>query len=134
MLLDKSGILYLGKKKAVFVVDDDLSTLKGVKRLLRQHGFEAVLFDSAAALRSCDRFDEAFCIILDINLEHESGIDLRRHLAATGISLPVIYITGNDDHRTRMAAMESGCIAYLTKPFLAKTLIEPIERASASFA
>jgi FixJ family two-component response regulator len=124
----------LADKKAVFVVDDDPSTLRGVKRLLRQHGFDAVLFDSAAALRNCERFNDAFCIILDINLNQESGIDLRRQLTAAGILLPVIYITGNDDDMTRMAAMESGCIAYLTKPFLAKSLIEPIEMASASFA
>jgi DNA-binding response OmpR family regulator len=53
---------------------------------------------------------------------------------AAGISLPVVYITANDNHATRMAAMESGCIAYLTKPFSAKSLIEPIERISAGVA
>jgi AmiR/NasT family two-component response regulator len=51
---------------------------------------------------------------------------------AAGISLPVIYITGNDNRATRMAALESGCIAYLTKPFTSTSLIEPIELASAS--
>jgi FixJ family two-component response regulator len=120
----------LPNRKAVFVVDDDASTLRGVKRLLREHGFEAVLFDSAQALRNHNDFDKAFCIVLDINLNDESGIDLRNQLAAAGISLPVIYITGNDNHATRMAALQSGCIAYLTKPFPAKSLIEPIEMAS----
>jgi len=48
--------------------------------------------------------------------------------------LPVIFITGNDNDATRLAALQSGCIAYLTKPFLAKSLIEPIELASASLA
>ena len=105
--------------------------LRGMKRLLREHGFEAVLFDSAEALRNHENFGEAFCIILDINLNDASGIDLRHQLTAAGISLPVIYITGNDNHATRMAALQSGCIAYLTKPFLAKSLIEQIERASA---
>jgi FixJ family two-component response regulator len=105
--------------------------LRGVKRLLREHGFEAVLFDSAQALRNHDNFDEACCIILDINLNDGSGIDLRHQLLAAGISLPVIYITGNDNQATRMAALQSGCIAYLTKPFPARSLIEPIELASA---
>ena len=114
-------------QKAVFVVDDDAPTLRGVKRLLRAHGFKAVLFDSAQALRDHNHFNEAFCMILDINLAKESGIDLRNELAAAGVSLPVIYITGNDNQATRMAALESGCIAYLTKPFAAKSLIEPIE-------
>jgi FixJ family two-component response regulator len=51
-----------------------------------------------------------------------------------GISLPVIYITGNDNPAVRMAALASGCIAYLTKPFAARSLLEPIEKASAGLA
>ena len=121
-------------RKTVFVVDDDRSTLRGVQRLLRQHGFASVLFDSAEALRNQRDFSTAFCIVLDINLKDESGIELRQQLKASGVSLPVIYITGNDSHATRTAAIESGCIAYLTKPFRAQSLIEPIEKASASMA
>ena len=108
--------------------------LRGVKRLLREHGFQAVLFDSAQALQNHGDFDEAFCIILDINLNDGSGIDLRHQLTAAGISLPVIYITGNDNDATRLAALQSGCMAYLTKPFSAKSLIEPLELASAGSA
>jgi FixJ family two-component response regulator len=124
----------LPREKVVFVVDDDPSTLKGVKRLLREHGFDCVLFQSAEALRKCENFDQAFCIVLDINLNDESGIELRHKLIALGISLPVVYITANDNHATRMAAIESGCIAYLTKPFSGQALIEPIERISAGLA
>jgi len=120
-------------RKAVLVVDDDPSTLRGVQRLLREYGFRAILFDSAQALRSHDDFD-ACCIILDINLGDGSGIDLRNQLKATGILLPVIYITGNDNDTVRMAALQSGCIAYLVKPFPAKALIEPLEMASAASA
>jgi FixJ family two-component response regulator len=128
------GSSILPKGKVVFVVDDDPSTLKGVKRLLREHGFDCVLFKSAEALQKCDNFDQAFCIVLDINLNDDSGIEVRHKLIAAGISLPVVYITANDNHATRMAAMESGCIAYLTKPFSVKSLIEPIERISAGLA
>jgi FixJ family two-component response regulator len=124
----------LPNRRAVFVVDDDPSMLRGVKRLLREHGFQAVLFDSAQALQNHGDFDDACCIILDINLSDGSGIDLRNQLKATGILLPVIFITGNDNDATRLAALQSGCIAYLTKPFPAKSLIEPIELASASLA
>jgi FixJ family two-component response regulator len=48
--------------------------------------------------------------------------------------VPVVFITGKDNPATRMAAMESGCIAYLTKPFSAQSLLEPIERASLGLA
>ena len=61
--------------------------LRGVRRLLREHGFEAIAFDTAEALQDHGRFDEACCIILDINLNDESGIDLRHRLAASGVSV-----------------------------------------------
>jgi len=122
------------KSKAVFVVDDDLGTLRGVKRLLRQHGYDNVLFESAEAFENHNDVDQALCVILDINLINGSGIEVRRRLKAAGISVPVIYITANDSHSVRMAALESGCIAYLTKPFSAKSLIEPIGQTSVGLA
>ncbi len=119
-------------RKAVFLVDDDPSMLNGMRRLLRQHGYDTVPFENAKALREHGDFDQAICIVLDVNLGDGSGIDLRHQLAEQGVAVPVIYITGNDSHATRMAALASGCLAYLTKPFTAKSLIEPIERAAAA--
>jgi FixJ family two-component response regulator len=121
----------LSYRKAVFVVDDDPSMLKGMRRLLKQHGYDTVPFETAQALRDHGDFEQAFCIVLDVNLSDGSGIDLRHQLAESGVALPVIYITGNDSHATRMAAIASGCLAYLTKPFTAQSLIESIERAAA---
>ena len=108
--------------------------LKGMRRLLKQHGFEAVSFETATALKNHNNFDQALCLVLDINLSDGSGIELRHQLAESGVDVPVIYITGNDSDATRMAAMASGCLAYLTKPFTAQSLIEPIERAAAAAA
>jgi FixJ family two-component response regulator len=124
----------LPDKEVVLVVDDDLGMLRSVKRLLREHGYDSVLFSSAESFQKHDDFEHALCVILDINLNDESGIEVRHRLKAAGISLPVIYITANDNHATRMAATESGCIAYLTKPFSAKSLIEPIQKVSAGLA
>ena len=122
------------KRKIVFVVDDDPGILRGVQRLLREHGYDSVSFPSADAFQRHDDFDMAICVILDIDLDDDSGIQLRHRLKAAGITLPVIYITGKDDPGTRTAAIESGCLAYLTKPFAARSLIEPIERASIGLA
>lgn len=124
----------LNQRKVVFVVDDDPSMLKGMRRLLRQHGFETVPFETAKALLDHEDFTQAICLVLDINLGDGSGIELRHRLAEAGVSVPVIYITGNDSDATRMAAMASGCVAYLTKPFPAQSLIDPIRRAAAAFA
>lgn len=122
------------KRKLVYVVDDDLGMLKGVKRLLREYGYDSLLFSTAGAFQNHEDFDDAVCAILDVDLNDDSGIDVRRRLTAAGITLPVIFITGKDTPATRMAAHASGCLAYLTKPFSARSLIESIERASAGVA
>ena len=92
-------------RSSVFVVDDDPSMRTGIKRLLRVHGFHSTLFESASALLACGDFDKAFCFILDINLNGESGIELCGRLADRGVSLPVIYITGNDSEANRAGAI-----------------------------
>ena len=125
------GYTALPNRNLVFVVDDDPGMLKGIKRLLREHGYDSILFASAEAFQNYSDFEAACCVILDINLKNQSGIDLRHRLKAAGISLPVIYITGNDKPAVRIAAVESGCVAYLTKPFMARSLIEPLEKVCA---
>ncbi|WP_347338592.1 response regulator [Bradyrhizobium guangzhouense] len=103
-----------------------------LSRLLRAHGFVATLFDSANALLDQGKFEEAICIVLDINLDGKSGIELRLRLAGQGVVAPIIYITGNDSAANRAAAIASGCVAYLTKPFSAQSLIASVVRASAA--
>jgi FixJ family two-component response regulator len=90
-----------------------------------------MLFPSADAFEKHGGFEQAVCVVLDINLSDDSGIEVRHRLKAAGVALPVIYITGRDNDATRMAAMASGCVAYLTKPFTTQSLIEPIESAIA---
>jgi len=129
------GLSFFPNRKLVFVVDDDPGMLRGVKRLLREYGYDSVLFASAEAFQNQNDFEKALCVILDIDLnDGSSGIELRHRLKAAGISVPVIYMTGKDNPAVREAALQSGCLAYLTKPFSAKSLIEPLERASAGFA
>lgn len=122
------------KRKLVFVVDDDPGMVRSVRRLLREHGYDSMSFSSAGAFQKHDNFEQAICVVLDINLNDDSGIEVRHRLRAAGISLPVIYITGKDTPATRMAAIDSGCLAYLTKPFAARSLMEPIQRASIGLA
>ena len=98
--------------------------------MLRLFGYESMLFSSAEAFAKHGDYDEAVCVLLDINLGDGSGIELRHRLKAAGNSVPIIYMTGNDSPVVREAAHQSGCLAYLTKPFSAKSLIDPLERAS----
>lgn len=119
-------------RPSVFVVDDDPSIRTSLSRLLRAHGYVATLFESAGAVLDCGSFERATCIVLDINLDGKSGIDLYRSLMEKGVTTPVIYITGNDSPASRTAAVASGCVAYLTKPFSAEALIESVMRAAAA--
>ena len=73
---------HMPNRNLVLVVDDDPGMLKCVKRLLRHHAYEPILFSSAQAFKSHTDFDRAACIILDINLPDGSGIELRHGLKA----------------------------------------------------
>jgi len=118
----------------VLVVDDDAGMLWSVTRLLRQSGYETLLFPSAEAFSNHNDFDGVTCVILDIDVGGVSGIEVRHRLKAANISVPVIYITGNDSPAVRAAAYQSGCLAYLTKPFSANSLMEPLHRAATGLA
>jgi len=118
-------------RRLVIVLDDDPGVLKAVQRLLTAGGFDCELFSSVQDFQIGARLYLAECVVLDINLDSESGIEVRRKLTVTWPSIPVILITGNDNDGSRRAAMEAGCIAYLTKPFSADSLLDAIEKASA---
>ena len=118
-------------RNIVLVVDDDPGMLTAVRRLLRAHAYESILFSSARAFRNHTGIEKAACVILDIDLPDGSGIELRQDLKAAGVSVPVIYITGNETPVLREAAVASGCVAFLTKPFSAQELIEPLRKVAA---
>ena len=101
-------------RNLVLVVDDDPGMLRCVKRLLRQHAYEPILFSSAQAFKSHTDFEKAACVILDINLNDGSGIELRHGLKAAGVSVPVIYITGNERpcRSQSCAGLWMHCISY----------------------
>ena len=120
------------KRNVVLVVDDDSAMLRSIGRLLRQFGYASVLFSSAEAFAKHNDFENAICVLLDINLGDGSGIELRHRLKTANVAVPVIYMTGNDKPAVREAALQSGCLAYLTKPFSTQSLIEPLKKASAA--
>jgi FixJ family two-component response regulator len=120
----------LPNRNLVLVVDDDPAMLRSVARLLRQFGYASLLFPSTEAFAKHNDYENAICVLLDINLGDASGVELRHRLKAANISVPVIYMTGKDSPAVREAALQSGCLAYLTKPFSAKSLIEPLKAIS----
>jgi FixJ family two-component response regulator len=116
--------------KAIGVVDDDASMLKGIERLLGAYGFATKVFASAEAFLDRNAAADVDCLLVDIHLGGMSGIELRHHLTASGCKLPVIFMTAFDDEATRMQAQSAGCIAFLHKPFTANLLIGAIEQVA----
>ena len=117
----------MSMRDLVIVVDDDPSILGAVQRVLRIHGFDTEVFDNVEGFLEGAHLGEASCLVLDIHLQQMSGIELRCQLARSGHSLPVIFMTAVDSDATRKAALESGCIAYLHKPFPSRLLVEAVE-------
>jgi len=102
--------------------------LQGLKRLLSAHGFRVRTFASAESFLDGIANCEVDCLLLDIHLGGISGIDLLRRLTSSRTDLPVIFMTAIDSQATRQEAFDAGCIAFLKKPFLAKLLIDAINR------
>jgi len=116
-------------KVTVAIVEDDLSMLKGVERILGAHGFITEVYTSAEAFLERAAASEATCLVLDIHLGGISGLELWRRLAAAGSKLPVIFMTAVDSKNIQREVSEAGCIAYLRKPFPSRQLIDAIGKA-----
>ena len=113
-------------RNLVLVVDDDPGMLRAVKRLLRQHDYEPILFSSAQAFKSHTDFEKAACVILDINLQRWIG-DRAEAWSQSCRRFRARHLHHRErDPTVREAALASGCIAFLTKPFSAHELIEPL--------
>ena len=117
------------RQALIYIVDDDESVRKALKRLLRSEGFKAETFASAEDFLNSGYQDKPGCLILDVRMAGMSGFELREHLAASGSELPIIFITAYDDVHTRERAEKARAIAYLQKPLDDKALLDAIRRA-----
>jgi FixJ family two-component response regulator len=110
----------------VLVIDDDPDLRASVGRLLRSLGLDAQLFASISDFLKSDPPDGPTCLVLDVRLPGQSGLDLQRELAAANRELPIIFITGHGDIPMSVQAMKGGAIEFLTKPFRDQELLDAI--------
>jgi FixJ family two-component response regulator len=110
----------------VLVVDDDPDLRASVGRLLRSVGIESQLFASISDFLKSDPPDGPACLVLDVRLPGQSGLDLQRELAVANRELPIIFITGHGDIPMTVQAMKGGAIEFLTKPFRDQALLDAI--------
>src|SRR6202049_1188301 len=113
----------------VFVVDDDPSVGRAIKRLVGSVGLQVELFGSAQEFLRSKRPDAPSCLVLDIRLPGISGLDFQRQLAEADIRIPIIFITAHADIPMTVRAMKAGAIEFLTKPFRDQELLDAIQVA-----
>ena len=105
---------------------------RAMESILNAAGFEAVMFFTAEALLEAGMPDEAACLLLDVHLPGMSGFELYDSLTDAGQIRPVIFMTAHDEPAARAQAEKVRAVAYLTKPFAGKNLIELVDRVTRS--
>ena len=115
----------------VAVVDDDQGLRRSLDRLLRASGLQPVSYESAGAFLADHKRPSFDCLVLDIQLDGISGIELARSLLAQGSAVPFIFITAHDDPEVRAAAIALGCAGYFRKCDRGAEIVEAIRRAAA---
>ena len=118
----------------VHVVDDDDLARRGTERLLAAAGYDARTYASARDFLTAIEPDMAGCIILDVRLPDQSGLELQTALAARAVMLPIVFVTGHGEIPDTVAAMQRGAVDFLTKPVNTDALLAAVGRALAQDA
>src|SRR6202021_1134543 len=100
----------------IFVIDDDVDLRNSLGRLLRSVGLNAKLFASVSDFLKFEPTEGPSCLVLDVRLPGQSGLEFQRELAAAGRELPIIFITGHGDIPMSVKAVRVGAIGAVTKP------------------
>ena len=103
-------------RKTIIIVDDDPVMRQALAGVLTSLGHRVQSFASASAFFAVAAKTEAACLILDIQLGSESGIELAKQLAASRFNFPIIFMSGSDDERLRRNALDAGAVTFLSKP------------------
>ena len=111
----------------VLVIDDDPDLRTSIGRLLRSLGIDVRLFASVPDFLTADPPDGPACLVLDVRMPGQSGLDLQQELAQLGRERPIIFITGYGDIPMSVQAMKRGAIEFLTKPFRDQDLLDAIQ-------
>src|SRR5271154_3967142 len=111
----------------VLVIDDDPNLRASVGRLLLSLGLDVHLFASISDFLKSDPPEGPTCLVLDVRLPGQSGLDFQRELAAANKEIPIIFITGHGDIPMSVQAMKGGAIEFLTKPFRDQELLDAIQ-------
>jgi FixJ family two-component response regulator len=116
-------------KQTVFIVDDDPSICEGLANLLESVGIPTHSYPSAEAFRDNWRREQSGCLLLDARLPGMSGVAFQEQMRATGIDLPIIFMTAHGDIPMVRKVMKAGAVEFLTKPFQKEELLRAVTEA-----
>jgi FixJ family two-component response regulator len=114
----------------VYVVDDDDSIRRALKRLLRSVGYHVLTFESAENFLEYTPEPYEGCLVLDIHLSGMTGFELQEKLASRGLKYAVIFMTAYDNPQWQERAKKTGAVAYLRKPFGEQALLDAVGHCS----
>lgn len=117
----------LDETSTILVIDDDDDFRNSLGRLLRSVGLNAQLFASVPDFLESKHTEGPSCLVLDVRLPGQSGLEFQRELAAMGRELPIVFITGYGDIPMSVQAMKGGAIEFLTKPIRDQELLDAIQ-------
>jgi len=115
----------------VLVIDDDASVRGALRDLFEAVGLRVMVFESAREFVQSGRPDAPSCLVLDVRLPGQSGLDFQRELNERHIALPIVFLTGHGDIPMSVRAMKAGAIEFLTKPFREQDLLDAVQAALA---
>ncbi|MFT4118748.1 response regulator transcription factor [Bradyrhizobium sp.] len=110
----------------VFVIDDESAIREALDSLLRVTGLRTASFGSVAEFLDGERPDVPACLLLDIRLPGQSGLDFHGEMRNLGLDLPVVFMTAHGDVPMSVRAMQDGAIDFLIKPFRDEDLLRAI--------
>jgi FixJ family two-component response regulator len=119
-------------QQTVFIVDDDASIREGLSNLLDAVGLRAECYSSVEEFQRRWSAERPGCLVLDVRLPGMTGVEFQDQMIATGIQIPVIFMTGHGDIPMVRKVMKAGAVEFLTKPFQKAELLDAIEQAFAS--
>jgi FixJ family two-component response regulator len=118
----------------ICIMEDDAAVRDSLRLMLELHGYDVEEFADRSEFLTRKRFDDVSCLILDLNLPGESGLQILARLRAQGLGVPAFIMTGRADSSARREAQRLGAFALFEKPLAPRELlaaIDTIRKASA---
>jgi FixJ family two-component response regulator len=119
----------VAKEPIVFIVEDDASIRRGLSNLFQSVGLGVEVFGSGSEMLQSKLPDVASCLVLDVRLPGQSGLDFQAELAKANIQIPIIFMTGHGDIPMTVRAMKGGAVDFLTKPFRDQDMLDAVAMA-----